>query len=63
MSRKGNCLDNSSDSELLCLIKYSKQLETFEQSEKAIHDYIYYNHKRLQVKLKGPSSVEYRDQS
>ena len=30
--------------------------ETFEQQEKTIHEYIYYdNHERIQVKLKGLS--------
>ncbi|MFK5247274.1 IS3 family transposase, partial [Glaesserella parasuis] len=43
---------------------FGKRFETFEQLEQAIHEYIhYYNHERIQVRLKGLSPVEYRTQS
>lgn len=39
-------------------------IDTFAQLEQTIHNYInYYNNKRIQVKLKGLSPVEYRTQS
>ena len=41
-----------------------KQFDTFEQLEKTIYEYIhYYNHERIQGKLKGLSPVNYRTQS
>lgn len=68
MSRKGNCLDNSAMESFFGRLKtecyYSKRFETFEQLEKTIHEYIhYYNHERIQGKLKGLSPVNYRIQS
>ena len=68
MSRKGNCLDNSAMESFFGRLKtecyYSKRFETFEQLEKTIHEYIhYYNHERIQVKLKGLSPVNYRTPS
>ena len=68
MSRKGNCLDNSAMESFFGRLKteyyYGKRFETFEQQEKTIHEYIhYYNHERIQGKLKGLSPVNYRTQS
>ena len=68
MSRKGNCLDNSAMESFFGRLKtecyYGKRFETFKQLEQTIHEYIhYYNHERIQVKLKGLSPVEYRTQS
>ena len=68
MSRKGNCLDNSAMESFFGRLKtecyYGKRFETFEQLEKTIHEYIhYYNHERIQGKLKGLSPVNYRTQS
>ena len=68
MSRKENCLDNSGIESFFGRLKtecyYEKRFETFEQPEKTIHDYIhYYNHERIQVKLKGLSLVNDRTQS
>ncbi|QSX15286.1 IS3 family transposase [Glaesserella parasuis] len=68
MSRKGNCLDNSAMESFFGRLKtecyFGKRFETFEQLEQAIHEYIhYYNHERIQVRLKGLSPVEYRTQS
>ncbi len=68
MSRKGNCLDNSVmenffghlKSELLYLQKF-KSIEHFKEE---LIEYIdYYNHKRIKLKLKGLSPVQYRLQS
>ena len=68
MSRKGNCLDNGAMESFFGRLKtecyYGKRFETFEQLEQTIHEYIYYyNHERIQVKLKGLSPVKYRTQS
>ena len=67
MSRKENCLDNSGIESFFGRLKtecyYEKRFETFEQPEKMIHEYIhYYNHERIQVKLKGLSPVNDRTQ-
>ncbi|WP_201500651.1 IS3 family transposase, partial [Psychrobacter arcticus] len=38
--------------------------KTIEALERQIHEYIhYYNHERIQLKLKGLSPVQYRTQS
>ncbi|WP_084212263.1 MULTISPECIES: IS3 family transposase [unclassified Psychrobacter] len=68
MSRKGNCLDNalmeSFFGSLKCETIYIKKPKTIEDLEKQIHEYMhYYNHERIQLKLKGLSPVEYRTQS
>ena len=68
MSRKGNCLDNalmeSFFGSLKCETIYIEKPKTIEALEKQIHDYIdYYNHERIQLKLKGLSPVKYRAQS
>ena len=68
MSRKGNCLDNalmeSFFGSLKCETIYIEKPETIEALEKQIHDYIhYYNHERIQLKLKGLSPVKYKAQS
>ncbi|WP_143538984.1 IS3 family transposase [Rodentibacter ratti] len=68
MSRKGNCLDNSAMESFFGRLKtecyFGKRFETFEQLEQTIHKYIhYYNHERIQVRLKGLSPVAYRTQS
>lgn len=68
MSRKGNCLDNAVmenffghlKSELLYLQKF-KSMDHFKAD---LIEYIdYYNHKRIKLKLKGLSPVQYRLQS
>ena len=68
MSRKGNCLDNalmeSFFGSLKCETIYIEKPKTIEALEKQIHDYMhYYNHERIQLKLKGLSPVKYRTQS
>ena len=68
MSRKGNCLDNALMEgffgTLKCETIYIEKPKTIEQLEKQIHEYMhYYNHERIQLKLKGLSPVQYRTQS
>ncbi|QIW16899.1 integrase [Pasteurellaceae bacterium RH1A] len=68
MSRKGNCLDNGAMESFFGRLKtecyFGRHFETFDELEKVLHEYIYYyNHKRIQVELKGLSPVEYRIQS
>lgn len=68
MSRKGNCLDNALMEgffgTLKCETIYIQKPKTIEALEKQIHEYMhYYNHERIQRKLKGLSPVQYRTQS
>ncbi|RFB50953.1 IS3 family transposase, partial [Bacillus thuringiensis] len=68
MSRKGNCLDNAVMENFFGLLKsellYLKEFESMEQFKQELETYIhYYNHKRIKIKLKGLSPVQYRVQS
>lgn len=70
MSRKGNSPDNGMMESFFGILKsemfygYEKTFKSLEQLEQAITDYIdYYNNKRLKVKLKGLSPVQYRTKS
>ena len=68
MSRKGNCLDNalmeSFFGTLKCETIYIEKPSSIEALEKQIHNFmLYYNHERIQMKLKGLSPVQYRTQS
>lgn len=68
MSRKGNCLDNAQMESFFATLKcecfHGQQYTSIEELEQEIHRYIrYYNHERIQGKLKGLSPVEYRTQS
>lgn len=68
MSRKGNCFDNSAMESFFARLKtecyYGRKFNTYAELEQTIHDYIaYYNHERIQLKLKGLSPVQYRTQS
>ena len=68
MSRKGNCLDNALMEgffgTLKCETIYIEKPSSIEALEKQIHEYMYYyNHERIQRKLKGLSPVKYRTQS
>ena len=68
MSRKGNCLDNAVAENFFGLLKtefyHGKEFESVEQFIKELKAYIrYYNHKRIKVKLKGLTPVEYRCQA
>ena len=70
MSRKGNSPDNGMMESFFGILKsemfygYEKKFHSLEQLEQAIVDYIdYYNNKRIKVKLKGLSPVQYRTKS
>ncbi len=68
MSRKGDCLDNALMEgffdTLKCETIYIEKPKTIEGLEKQIYEYMhYYNHERIQLKLKGLSPVKYRTQS
>ena len=70
MSRKGNSPDNGMMESLFGILKskmfygYEKTFTSLKQLEQAIVDYIdYYNNKRIKVKLKGLSPVQYRTKS
>ena len=70
MSRKGNCLDNSSMENFFGKMKnemfygYEYTFETLEQLRIAMEEYIeYYNTQRITTKLKGLTPVQYRNQS
>lgn len=70
MSRKGNRPDNGMMESFFGILKsemfygYEKSFQSLKQLEQAIVDYIdYYNNKRIKVKLKGLSPVQYRTKS
>ena len=70
MSRKGNSPDNGIMESFFGILKsemfygYEKTFHSLEQLEQAIVGYIdYYNNKRIKVKLKGLSPVQYRTKS
>jgi putative transposase len=68
MSRKGNCYDNSVMENFFGLLKtefYTNQsFKSVEHFLVELAQYIdYYNNKRIKVKLKGLSPVEFRTQS
>ena len=65
MSRRGNCLDNAVMENFFGILKsemfYGQTFETMEGFLEALDEYIeYYNTKRIKVKLKGLSPVQYR---
>jgi len=70
MSRKGNSPDNGMMESFFGILKsemfygYEKAFQSLKQLEQAIVDYIdYYNNKRIKVKLKGLSPMQYRTKS
>ena len=68
MSRKGNCLDNAAMESFFGRLKtecfYSREFNTREEIVNAVRDYLdYYNDRRIQLKLKGLSPIQYRRQS
>lgn len=68
MSRKGNCLDNSVMENFFGLLKsellYLQDFESLEDFKEQLVEYIdYYNNRRIKIKLKGLSPVQYRTQS
>lgn len=68
MSRKGNCYDNSVMENFFGILKsefyHHKKFSSIEQFSKELSEYIdYYNNRRIKVKLKGLSPVQFRTQS
>ena len=68
MSRKGNCLDNAAMESFFGRLKtecfYGREFNTREEIVNAVRYYLdYYNHRRIQLKLKGLSPIQYRRQS
>ncbi|WP_129559159.1 IS3 family transposase [Streptococcus pneumoniae] len=70
MSRKGNSPDNGMMESFFGILKsemfygYENTFQSLEHLEQAIVDYIdYYNNKRIKIKLKGLSPVQYRTKS
>jgi putative transposase len=68
MSRKGNCLDNAVIENFFGLLKsellYLKEFDSMASFKHELEEYIEnYNNKRIKVKLKGLSPVDYRVQS
>ncbi|BCJ11464.1 transposase [Streptococcus mitis] len=70
MSRKGSSPDNGMMESFFGILKseifygYEKSFQSLKQLEQAIVDYIdYYNNKRIKIKLKGLSPVQYRTKS
>ena len=69
-SRKGNCMDNSLMENFFGILKnemyygHEYEFKTIEDLKKAIEDYIkWYNEERINLKRKGLSPLEYRQQS
>jgi len=68
MSRKGNCLDNAVAENFFALLKtemyHNQYFEDADDLITQIDEYIeYYNTKRIKVKLKGLTPIEYRNQA
>ena len=68
MSRKGNCLDNAAMESFFGRLKMEwfdkREFKPKEEIVEAVRDYLdYYNHRRIQLKLKGLSPIQYRCQS
>ena len=70
MSRKGNSPDNGMMESFFGILKsemfygYEKSFQSLKQLEQAMGDYLdSYNNKRIKVKLKGLSPVQYRTKS
>lgn len=67
MSRKGNCLDNAMMENFFGLMKsellYAETFENMEQFKQKLKEYIkWYNSKRIKLRLKGLSPIQYRTQ-
>ena len=68
MSRKGNCYDNCVIENFFGILKsefyYNQNFSSVNHFTSELHDYIdYYNNRRIKVKLKGLSPVQFRTQS
>jgi transposase InsO family protein len=67
-SRKGNCMDNSLMENFFGIMKnemyYGYEYKTLEELRKAMEEYItYYNTERINIKRKGLSPLQFRQQS
>ena len=65
MSRKGNCLDNSSMENFFGRLKtemfYGETFQSTDEFIRTLEEYLwYYNNERISLKLKGMSPVQYR---
>lgn len=65
MSRKGNCMDNGAMECFFGRLKvemfYGEKFDSVEEFIQKLHEYIFYwNNKRISLKLKGMSPVQYR---
>lgn len=65
MSRKGNCMDNGAMECFFGRLKvemfYGEKFTSVEEFIQKLHEYIFYwNNKRISLKLKGMSPVQYR---
>jgi len=68
MSRKGNCYDNSVMENFFGLLKselfYNQKFSSVDHFVTELSEYIdYYNNRRIKVKLKGLSPIQFRTQS
>lgn len=68
MSRKGNCLDNAVAENFFGILKtemyHNEVFKNADELIETIKEYIdYYNNKRIKLKLKGLSPIEYRNQA
>ena len=68
MSRKGNCYDNCVIENFFGLLKteffHNQKFTSVENFQLELSEYInYYNNRRIKVKLKGLSPVQFRSQS
>jgi len=68
MSRVGRCIDNGPMEGFWGTLKsemyYLTQFHSFKELEEAIHKYMYfYNNERFQLKTKGLTPIEYRNQA
>jgi len=68
MSRKGNCYDNSVMENFFGILKtefyHNQKFSSVEHFSQELSAYIdYYNNRRIKVKLKGLSPVQFRSQS
>jgi putative transposase len=67
MSRRGNCLDNAAMESFFGALKsecfYLSSFSSIEQLQVELRKYIDdYNHRRIKIKSKGLSPVQYRTQ-
>ena len=68
MSRKGNCLDNSSMENFFGRLKvemfFGEKFQTTDEFIRCLEEYIaYYNNEIISLKLKGMSPIQYRTHS